>query len=179
MAFCGSCGTDVTGVSWCPKCGAAVAGAAAPAGAAASSGAAESAAPSGGATAAAGAATPPPAAGPAAQGGLADNVAGALAYVTIIPAIIFLVIEPFKNIKFVRFHALQCLFYGAVCIILQIGLSVLSFVLAFVGVGFLGTLLIPLLMLGIFVGWIILVLKAYQGQQFKLPLIGDMAAKYA
>jgi uncharacterized membrane protein len=99
--------------------------------------------------------------------------------VTIIPAIIFLVIEPFKNIKFVRFHALQCLFYGAVCIILQIGLSVLSFVLAFVGVGFLGTLLIPLLMLGIFVGWIILVLKAYQGQQFKLPLIGDMAAKYA
>jgi uncharacterized membrane protein len=187
MAFCGSCGTDVTGVSWCPKCGAAVAGAAAPAGAAASSGAAQSAATSGGATApagaatppAAGAATPPPAAGAAAQGGLADNVAGALAYVTIIPAIIFLVIEPFKNIKFVRFHALQCLFYGAVCIILQIGLSVLSFVLAFVGVGFLGTLLIPLLMLGIFVGWIILVLKAYQGQQFKLPLIGDMAAKYA
>jgi uncharacterized membrane protein len=179
MAFCGSCGTDVTGVSWCPKCGAAVAGAAAPAGAAASSGAAQSAATSGGATAPAGAATPPPAAGAAAQGGLADNVAGALAYVTIIPAIIFLVIEPFKNIKFVRFHALQCLFYGAVCIILQIGLSVLSFVLAFVGVGFLGTLLIPLLMLGIFVGWIILELKAYQGQQFKLPLIGDMAAKYA
>ena len=173
MAFCGSCGTDVTGVSWCPKCGAAVAGAAAP------EGAAGGAAPSSGPAAASAAGSPPPAGGTAAQGGLADNVAGALAYVTIIPAIIFLVIEPFKNIKFVRFHALQCLFYGAVCIILQIGLSVLSFVLAFVGVGFLGTLLIPLLMLGIFVGWIILVLKAYQGQQFKLPLIGDMAMKYA
>ena len=32
---------------------------------------------------------------------------GALAYVTLVPAIIFLIIEPYKNIKFVRFHAFQ------------------------------------------------------------------------
>lgn len=164
MAFCGSCGTDVTGVSWCPKCGVAVAGAAA------SSGAAESAAPSRGAT--------PPAAGTAAQGGLADNVAGALAYVTIIPAIIFLVIEPFKNIKFVRFHALQCLFFAGAVFVIEIGLMILSFVLAFIQGGFLVSLLFPLFGLGIFIIWILLVLKAYQNQEFKLPLIGDMAKKY-
>jgi uncharacterized membrane protein len=142
----------------------AVAGAAAPAGAA------ESAAPSRGAT--------PPAAGTAAQGGLADNVAGALAYVTIIPAIIFLVIEPFKNIKFVRFHALQCLFFAGAVFVIEIGLMILSFVLAFIQGGFLVSLLFPLFGLGVFVIWIVLVLKAYQNQEFKLPLIGDMAKKY-
>lgn len=173
MPFCGSCGTDVTGVSWCPKCGAAVAGAAAPAGAAASSGAA----PAGGATAAA-ASAPPPAGGAAAQGGLADNVAGALAYVTIIPAIIFLVIEPFKNIKFVRFHALQCLFFAGMVFVVEVGLMILSVVLAFVEGGFLLSLLFPLFGLGVFVAWLIMVIKAYQGNQFKLPVIGDMAMKY-
>lgn len=168
MAFCGSCGTDVTGVSWCPKCGAAVAGGPAPAGAAPSSGPA--------AGAAAGAS--PPAGGAAAQGGLADNVAGALAYVTIIPAIIFLVIEPFKNIRFVRFHSLQCLFFAGTVFVIEIGLMILSFVLAFVQGGFLVSLLFPLFGLVVFVAWIIMVLKAYQGNEFKLPLIGDMAAKY-
>ena len=46
----------------------------------------------------------------AAQSGMTDNVAGALAYATIIPAIIFLVVEPYKNSSFVRFHAWQCIF---------------------------------------------------------------------
>lgn len=174
MPFCGSCGTDVTGVSWCPKCGTAVAGAAAPAGAPPSSGAS----PSSGPAAAATAGSPPPAGGAAAQGGLADNVAGALAYVTIIPAIIFLVIEPFKNIKFVRFHALQCLFFAGTVFVIEIMLMILSFILAFVQGGFLVSLLFPLFGLGVFVAWIILVLKAYQGNQFKLPLLGDMAMKY-
>ena len=172
MPFCGSCGTDVTGVSWCPKCGTAVVGAAAPAGAAAG------AAPIGGATAGTAGGSPTPAGGAAAQGGLADNVAGALAYVTIIPAIIFLVIEPFKNIKFVRFHSLQCLFFAGTVFVVEVGLMILSFILAFVQGGFLVSLLFPLFGLGVFVAWLIMVIKAYQGNQFKLPVIGDMAMKY-
>ena len=55
--------------------------------------------------------------------GLADNVAGALAYVTIIPAIVFLVLEPFNKKRFVRFHAFQCIFFAIAWIVLWIGLS--------------------------------------------------------
>src|SRR6202167_2215610 len=60
--------------------------------------------------------------------GLADNVAGMLAYVTIIPAIIFLVMEPYNKSKFVRFHSFQCLFFCVALIVVQIGLSILAIV---------------------------------------------------
>ena len=58
--------------------------------------------------------------------GLTDNVAGALAYVTIIPAIVFLVLEPFNRKRFVRFHAFQCLFFAVAWTVLWIGLSILG-----------------------------------------------------
>jgi uncharacterized membrane protein len=130
-------------------------------------------------------ATCPKCAGGAVQGaspvvpaatGLTDNVAGALAYVTIIPAIVFLVLEPFNRKRFVRFHAFQCLFFTAAWIVLDIGL-------AFIGhIPFLGwatVLLWPLIGLVGFVIWLILILKAYQGQMFKLPVIGDIAEQQA
>jgi uncharacterized membrane protein len=116
-----------------------------------------------------------PAAAPA-GGGLTDNMAGALAYVTIIPAILFLIIEPYSKKRFVRFHAFQCLFFAIAWTVLWIGL-------AFIGhIPFLGwaTLLLwPLISLAGFVLWLIMVIKAYQGQMFKLPVIGDMAEKQA
>jgi uncharacterized membrane protein len=108
--------------------------------------------------------------------GLADNVAGALAYMTIIPAIVFLVLEPFNRKRFVRFHAFQCIFFAVAWTVLWIGL-------AFIGhIPFLGwaTLLLwPLVSLAGFVIWLIVVLKAYQGQMYKLPVIGDMAEQQA
>ena len=114
--------------------------------------------------------------GAPAAAGLADNVAGALAYVTIIPAILFLVLEPFNKKRFVRFHSFQCLFFAGAWIVLEIGL-------AFIGhIPFLGwaTLVLwPLIGLAAFVIWLILVIKAYQGQMFKLPVIGDMAEQQA
>ena len=45
-------------------------------------------------------------------GGLTDNMAGMLAYITIIPAIIFLVMEPYNKNRFIRFHAWQCLLFA-------------------------------------------------------------------
>ena len=66
------------------------------------------------------ASVPPPAA--QASAGLADNVAGALAYVTVLPAILFLVLEPYNKRPFVRFNALQslgiaiCGFVGSIVI---------------------------------------------------------------
>jgi hypothetical protein len=44
--------------------------------------------------------------------GLSDNIAGALAYVTIIPAILFLVLEPHNKNRFIRFHSFQCIFFA-------------------------------------------------------------------
>ena len=156
MAFCNSCGAQADdGVKFCPGCGQTMAGAAA-----------------GGAQ--------PSAAGPSSSGGLNtdatenQNVMGALAYL-LIPAIIFLVVEPYSKNRFIRFHSFQALFFCLASVGIQIVLGILSSILAFVGIGFLIALVMPLVSLALFVVWIILVIKAFQGQQYKLPMIGDWA----
>ncbi|HUS52095.1 MAG TPA: DUF4870 domain-containing protein [Candidatus Bathyarchaeia archaeon] len=94
--------------------------------------------------------------------GLPRNTAAALAYVLgWITGIIFLLIE--KD-KFVRFHAMQS--------IITFGfLTIFSFVPV------IGWILSPLVMIVGFVLWLILIFKAYQGEEFKLPWIGDFAQK--
>lgn len=111
-----------------------------------------------------------------ATGGLTDNVAGALAYVTIIPAIVFLVMEPYNRKRFIRFHAFQCLFFAVAWTVLWIGLSIIAHIPF---LGWMTILIWPLVSLVGFIIWLILVLKAYQGQMFKLPVIGDIAEKQA
>jgi len=108
--------------------------------------------------------------------GLTDNVAGALAYVTIIPAIVFLVMEPFNRKRFIRFHAFQCLFFAVAWTVLWIGLSLIAHIPF---LGWATVLIWPLVSLVGFIIWLVLVLKAYQGQMFKLPVIGDMAEQQA
>jgi uncharacterized membrane protein len=104
-----------------------------------------------------------------AQSGLSDNAAGTLAYITIIPAIIFLVVEPYNKNSYIKFHAWQSIFLG-----------IAAFVLGFINViPILGQIIFLLGMLGIFVAWIIVVLKALKGQRFKLPVIGNLAEKQA
>ena len=103
-----------------------------------------------------------------------ENVAGMLAYFTIIPAIIFLLIEPYNRNRFVRFHSFQCLFTGAALIVLHVCLSVLSYALPLIMFPIWG-----LLGLAEFALWILLVIKAYQHQMFKLPIVGDLAEKQA
>jgi uncharacterized membrane protein len=109
-------------------------------------------------------------------GGMTDNVAGLLAYFTILPAIVFLIVEPFNRNRFVRFHAWQSVFFNIAWIVLWVGLRIIAHI------PFLGWLTVigwPLVMLAGFIIWLILVLKAYQNQMFKLPTIGDMAEKQA
>src|SRR5579863_10263470 len=115
-----------------------------------------------------------PAARPAqaAAGGLTDNVAGMLAYVTIIPAIIFLVVEPYNRSRFIRFHSFQSIFFTIAIVAIHIALSIVAVV------PFLVFITLPLHMLvslAALVLWIILLLKANQGQMYKLPIIGDLA----
>jgi uncharacterized membrane protein len=99
--------------------------------------------------------------------GVDANVAAALSYlVGFVTGIIFLLVE--KENNFVRFHAMQStlVFAGivAVDILLQIVPILGALVVIFV--------VIPLSA----ILWLLLMFKAYQGQEFKLPLVGQMAA---
>lgn len=111
-----------------------------------------------------------------ATGGLTDNVAGMLAYVTIIPAIVFLVMEPYNRNRFIRFHSFQSIFFVVAWTVLWIALSIVGMIPV---LGWATLIIWPLVGLGGLIVWIILLLKAYQGQMFKLPIIGDMAEKQA
>jgi uncharacterized membrane protein len=107
----------------------------------------------------------PPAATPAE--GLSDTAAGALAYVTIIPAIIFLVMAPYNTKPFVKFHAFQC-----------IGLAICWFCLGLVWiVPILGWIIGAVGFLLLLICWIMSIVKASQGSVFKLPVISEFAAK--
>lgn len=111
---------------------------------------------------------PSPASTPA-SGGLADNVAGMLAYITIIPAIIFLVMEPYNKNKFVRFHAFQSIGFAIAWFIVNCFwiIPFIGWIIAFVG-----------WIAGLIV-WVLLLIKANKGEKWKLPVIGDFAEKQA
>jgi len=111
-----------------------------------------------------------------AASGMADNVAGMLAYVTFIPAIVFLVTPPYNQSRFVRFHSFQSIFFCVAIAAIQIALSIMTVVPFLI---FITAPLHVLVALGALVGWIILLLKANQGQMFKLPVVGDLAEKQA
>ena len=101
--------------------------------------------------------------------GIQPNVAGLLAYVLgLVTGIIFLLIE--KENKFVRFHAIQS-------IGLSVGLMVVSIVLNVLPV--IGVALGLLVNLAGLALWIVCMVKAYQGELFRVPVLGDIAAKQA
>jgi len=116
-----------------------------------------------------------------ATGGFSDHILGALAYLTFIPAIIFLLVEPFKKNRFIRFHSLQCIFLWGTGLLLGIPLKLAFRVLLLIPM--LGQLIVLLTSLVLFLGCVILVIvllvKALQGEMFKLPFIGEQAEKQA
>ena len=110
-----------------------------------------------------------------------ENIAGALAYVTVIPPIIFLLLDPYRRNRFVRFHSLQCLFLWLALFLIGAVLRLAGVVLSIIPV--LGHLLVFLISMVIglaaFVVWLVLVIKALQGEEFKLPVVGDLAERQA
>jgi len=100
--------------------------------------------------------------------GMPPNVAGLLCYLAgWITGLVFFLIE--KESRFVRFHAMQSMItFG--------GITVLFVALGFIPV--IGWLVMPVLGLVQVVLWILLMVKAFQGERFKLPVIGDLAEKY-
>lgn len=109
----------------------------------------------------------PPAA--VAGSGLADNMAGALAYITFIPAILFLVLADYNKRLFVRFHAFQCL--GLYLCVFAFSIIMIIPILGWI-VGIVGDLTV-------LVCWIMCIVKAYGGQMWKVPVVGNYAEKFA
>jgi uncharacterized membrane protein len=140
--FCSACGAQMAdGTSTCVACGKA------------------NAQPAGGGAAAA----------PAVQaGGLDRNIASALSYL-FIPAIIFLLMEPYNKDKVIRFHSFQAIF-------LAVGFFVVETVM---GVTLILALLTPLLGLAHLIIAIVAAVKAFNGNKMVLPVIGPMAQTQA
>ena len=116
----------------------------------------------------------------AANSGLSDNAAGAIAYLTIIPAIVFLVVEPFNKKSYVRFHSFQCIFLCVAAIVLDIAFGILlTIVTMMMPLAFFGVFLWPLVNLFWLAVVVICIVNAYQGKRFKLPYIGNLAEKQA
>jgi uncharacterized membrane protein len=125
-----------------------------------------------------------PVAAPAAAGtGLTPNVAGALTYLAgLITGILFLVIDPFKSDRFVRFHAFQSIFFNVAWIAFWIAWTIVGLILSAISHGLFFIIQLPvnlLVMVGGFCLWAYLMYAAYQGKTFKLPVIGALAAKQA
>jgi uncharacterized membrane protein len=113
-------------------------------------------------------------------GALPETIAGALAYF-LVPAIIFLLVEPYSRNRFVRFHSYQSIQIFIAAAIVGALLRIAAFVLFFIP--FIGQLMMWLMSMVISLAWVILwivlVVKALQGETFKLPMVGDFAEKQA
>jgi uncharacterized membrane protein len=151
MAFCSKCGSAVAdGVAFCPQCGAPLSAAQA---------------------------VPPAVIVPAAGSGMQENVAGMLSYILgFITGIIFLLID---KRPFVRFHAAQSIVVFGFLFILR-----LIFIFGIIGSGFIGMtavwgMLSLLLSIVTLVAWIALMVFAYQGKLFEVPIAAGIAKKIA
>ena len=104
---------------------------------------------------------------------LDENLAGALAYATPVPALAFLLIEPYRRNPFVRFHSYQCLLLTLAAMLLAAVSSVLAVF------HFLEALLSSVLQLGLLAAWAFAAYKAWQGEKLRLPVVGDIAARHS
>ncbi len=161
MAFCAKCGASMSdGAAFCGACGTHVTSAA--------SGAS--------------ATNATPVSGPQSVG-MTSNIAAALAYLAgFISGILFLVIEPYKNDSFVRFHAFQSIFLsvGYIAFSMIWGAFFGTFISA--GMGVLAStfgLVWSLVRLAFLLLWLFMMYKAYNNERFSLPIIGPLAAKKA
>ena len=99
--------------------------------------------------------------------GIKPNVAALFSYLLgFVTGLIFILIE--KQNKFVRFHAMQSIVVFGALFLLNWFLSLIPAV---------GALISGLVSLASLVLWIVLMVKAYQGEQFKLPIAGELAEK--
>jgi uncharacterized membrane protein len=151
MATCAKCGSLLSeGAAFCTVCGSPVAGVQNPV--------------------------------PGTTAGMTSNVAAALSYLLgIITGVLFLAMEPYKRDPFVRFHAFQSICFSVVAILLGMiwnrilwaGFYTFGFLVSLLGL--VGSL-IGLAMIGY---WLFLMYKAYNKEQYRIPIIGEFALRQA
>jgi len=160
MAFCGKCGTSVAdGVAFCPSCGA-------------PTGPVATGTPAG--SPYSGPVTPMVGTG---SSGLTENVAGLLCYVLgWLTGIIFLIID---KRPFVRFHAAQSIVVFGALTVIRIILSFFFLGGYSFGLFWLWSMISLLVSLVTLVAWIVLMLMAYQGKRFEVPIAAGIAKSIA
>ena len=121
---------------------------------------------------------------PASNLGMAPNVGGLLCYVPCCIGLVFSIVVAVaeKQSRFMRFHAFQSLLLNGALILLSIAIQVLNVVLALLHLGIV-SLLISLLMmlvgLAALAVTVMMLIKAYGNEEYQLPVIGEMAKKFA
>ena len=112
-----------------------------------------------------------------------DNLMAALAYfLAPLSSIVIYVVYKDKGKKLLMFHAVQATLVAVAAWIICVGWMIVSMILSAVTGGVLALCMLPIslvLFVGFFAAWIFLMYKAFKGEKYKLPMIGDMAEKYA
>lgn len=120
--------------------------------------------------------------------GLDENIAALLSYVFgWITGLIFFLME--KDSRLVRFHAMQSILLSVLVGVVSVALWILLFIVFMIAAQVSGALTTLLSLFSVLIwvvfflvvaaGWIFCLVKAYQGQHFKLPVIGNMAEKFS
>lgn len=112
---------------------------------------------------------------------LRDRILGALAYFALLPAAVFLIVPALKRSHFIRFHAWQAVLFTVFTVLLGLFFRLLFIAVSFFpSVGYLlGWVSLGIGALGIVMLWLVLVVKAAQGDSFELPFIGPLAIQVA
>jgi uncharacterized membrane protein len=110
------------------------------------------------------------------RAGISDNAASAIAYFTFFPAIVFLLVTPYKDSPYVRFHAWQSVLLDIAAFLVEIVIGSVALLTLFLGsVALVYSLrLLSLLWL---VLWLACVIQAMNGKRFKIPVLGSIAEK--
>ena len=131
---------------------------------------------------------PPPVQSGKSSTGLDENIASLIAYLAgWVSGLIFFLIE--KSSRLVRFHAMQSILLNVVLvvvwIVIMIVVSILVLILGQVSsalAGIVSLLSVLLYLVGCLVTllvWVLCLIKAFQGQMYKLPVIGEYAEKFS
>jgi uncharacterized membrane protein len=115
------------------------------------------------------------------QSGLSDNSLGAIAYITLVPALFFLAIAPYNKRPYVRFHAWQSLMFNIFVLVIWWALGCGAGFVAFHGLTALMVLewVRILFLVLVILQWIWCVVSALNGKLLKLPCIGAWCEKQA
>jgi uncharacterized membrane protein len=131
---------------------------------------------------------PPPGQPGKSSTGLEDNIAALLSYVFgWLSGLIFFLME--KDSQLVRFHAMQSILLNVGAAVIGIALWIVIFILLLIAgqisgvlssiVGLVSFLVWLAFSVGLLIAWVMCLIKAYQRQFFKLPVIGNFAEKFS